>query len=68
MKALKETTGYCRVHKIQSISDELIAHVIIYREGIDGEYDINVNDKDNDKAIEYLKTLPEYADFEIVEE
>jgi len=67
MKYLKETTGFLREHKIESISEELIAHVIIYREGIDGAYDIAVNSTDNDTAIEYLKSLPEYINFEICE-
>lgn len=66
MKYLKETTGYCREHKIESISEDLQAHVIIYREGIDGSYDIAVNSTDNDTAIEYIKSLPEYTDFEIM--
>jgi hypothetical protein len=71
MKYLKETTGFLRQHKIESIEEiesVLQAHVIIYKEGIDGEYWHEVNSLDNDTEIEYLKSLEEYKDFEICEE
>jgi len=66
-KYLKEKTGFLRDHKIKYISEDLIASVIVLREGIDDGYDISVNSKDNDTAIEYLVTLEQYKDFEICE-
>ena len=71
MKYLKETTGFLRQHKIERIEEiESVkqAHVIIYREGIDGEYRHEVNSLENNTAIEYLKSLDEYKDFEIITE
>ena len=71
MKYLQETTGKLRQHKIHSIStidEQLIAEILIYNEGIDGNYIIEVFTKIFDEAIEYLSKLPEFKDFKIIEE
>ena len=71
MKYLKENFGNYRQHKIDSIEEieeKKVAHVVIYREGIDGNYDIEVDSMDNDLAIEHLATTDEFKNFVIIEE
>lgn len=82
-KALQEQFGFWRIHKVESFSIDTtyndngsiksidnVANMVIYREGIDGNYKVvvaksvygNVN-----KTIEYLALEPEYDNYKIVE-
>lgn len=66
MKALEEVNG--KIHKIQSISEELIADVVVMRgTGTEYQYSIEVDSTDNDTAIEYLSKQENYKDFTIIE-
>jgi hypothetical protein len=86
MKYYKEITYQCREHKIESIvyiepieatettdavSGYWNARVLIYHEGIDGDYFHEVPVNDNDLAVGYLVEQPDliekYGPFEIIE-
>lgn len=72
-KALIENFGKYRLHKIESFSIDTIndslhynAIVNIYREGIDGNYTIEISKEsfnNNNKAIDELFIKPRYIDF-----
>ena len=72
MKKLQETTGFLRIHEIvefYQVDSNYFAVINIIREGIDGTYLVEIPEScfnKNDETIEYLKSLPIYANFEII--
>lgn len=82
-KKLQEQFGFRRVHAVQSFVIDTVyneqgqferqaynANMVIYREGIDGNYKVEITKavfNDNNKTIELLATKQEYVNYIIIQ-